>query len=275
MKQALLSKAHLIYDAHTHLHLDQSEGGREGARTTLTHLKGAALMSTTPSDWATCAELAAQHPNVRPLFGLHPWFAHRYTHNSTWLEELRTHLTSTVGSAVGEIGLDRKWRTPDTGRVELEAQRVAFYAQLNLAAELELPVSLHCVHAQGELYQALSEAPRLPPTLYLHAFGGSAGTVEQLTRSRRFGERLYFGFAACVNLRSPKTRATIMAVPEDRLVVESDRSSAAQQGQVEAELLSTLSLYAELKGWSGVEEAAERTALNAARLYAAADVSIN
>ena len=85
-------------------------------------------------------------------------------------------------------------------------------------------------------------------------------------------ERLYFGFAACINLRSPtlyspKTCAAIMAVPAERLVVESDRSSAAQQGQVEAELITTLSLYAELKGWSGVEEAAERTALNAARLY--------
>ena len=91
-------------------------------------------------------------------------------------------------------------------------------------------------------------------------------------RSRRFGDRIYFGFATCINLRSPKTREVIDAVPPDRLVVESDRSSAARN-DIKAELSEMLRLYAEIKSWSSVEEAARRTAENARRLYEPADVA--
>lgn len=188
------------------------------------------------------------------------------------MSQLRETLISSPGSAVGEIGLDRQWRTPDTGAVEYQAQRDVFQRQLSLAAELQLPVSLHCVRAQGDLYRALYEAPQLPPTIYLHAFGGARGTVEQLVRSRRFGDRIYFGFATCINLKSPKTREVIDAVPPDRLVVESDRSSAARN-DIKAELSEMLRLYAEVKLWSSVEEAARRTAENARRLYEPADIA--
>lgn len=260
-----------IYDAHTHLHLDESEEGASAASHILSQLNGAALMSTRPQDWQGNAELARSSPSTRSLFGIHPWFAHHYIKDSAWLEALRARLMTTPGSAVGEIGLDRQWRTPDTGEVEYQAQRQIFSAQFKLAAELQLPISVHCVKAQGDLYQLLNSAPQLPPTIYLHAFGGSQGTVEQLVNTRRFGSRLYFGFAACINLRSPKTHGVISAVPHDRLVIESDRSSAAR-AQIGAELREMLTVYVTAKSeWSSIEEAALATAHNAARLYAPAD----
>ena len=262
----------LVYDAHSHIHLDSSEVGVTEMRTVLAKLGGAALMSTGDDDWEAAVAAASASPNTRCLLGVHPWFAHRYAEDQAWVAELRDRLMRTPGSGVGEIGLDKQWRTPDTGQVEYAAQLEVFHAQLALAAELALPVSVHCVHAQGDIYQALASASTLPPTIYLHAFGGAAGTVEQLTRSRGFGDRLYFGFAACINLRSSKSRAAIAAVPDDRLVIESDRSSAARQGVIEGELLKMLEIYTEIKGWSTVEDTIKRTAHNAERLYAPADV---
>ncbi len=257
------------YDAHLHLHLDPHPQVQEAAHALLSALSGAALMSTAPTDWEAASALSRAHPHTRCLFGIHPWSAHTYAGPPLrgWIEALQDHLQRTPRSAIGEIGLDRRWRPPGLTEVQYAAQREVFIAQLTLAADLELPVSIHCVHAHGDLQQLLSEAPRLPPALYLHAFGGARGTVEQLIRAKRYGARLYFGFAACVNLRSPKTLEVIQAVPEDRLVVESDQTSP---GEVARELSVMLERYAEARGWDGVEEAAYRTARNARALYAAA-----
>ena len=257
------------YDAHTHIHLDLEDEGRSAANALCARLDGIALMSLSADDWEQALELSSAHERVHPLLGVHPWFAHRYAGRTDWLHTLSASLERGV-LGIGEIGLDKQWRTPDTGRVEYQAQREVFAAQLELAAERQLPVSVHCVRAQGDLYEALCTLKQLPPTIYLHAFAGAAGTVEQLIRSRRFGARLYFGFAACINLRSPKTAEVIRAVPEDKLLLESDRSSARPSGRVEGELLQMLALYAELKGWGGVEEAAQRTRQNAQSFYAPA-----
>ena len=255
---ALLSRC---YDAHTHLHLDQSEAGLRAARAQLSCLSGAALMGSKVEDWYHAQRLSETHPSTCCLLGVHPWFAHHYLDDQRWRTPLEAAIEAGL-PGVGEIGLDKQWRTPETGEVEYAAQRRLFAAQLKLAGERGLPVSVHCVRAQGDLYEALSTIDPLPPTIYLHAFGGAAGTVEQLIRARRFGRRLYFGFAACINLRSPKGLEAIAAVPRDRLLLESDRSSAAQS-PVEDELIEMLSIYAQLKGWATLEEAAQRSAENA------------
>jgi len=262
---ALLSE---VYDAHCHLHLDARPEGQRAAGALLGALGGAALMSTAPTDWEAASALARARPGARCLFGIHPWRAHAYAGERGWLDALRARLLAAPGSAVGEIGLDRLWRPPGLAEVQYAAQRAVFVAQLDLAAELGVPVSVHCVRAQGDLQDLLRAAPRLPPAIYLHAFGGARGTVEQLTRARGYGERLYFGFAACVNLRAPKTREAIAAVPEGRLLVESDREAA--EGAA-GELTRMLEVYAEVRGWGGAAEAARRTARAARELYARAD----
>ncbi len=255
----------LIYDAHCHVHLDQSIEGRERAQRLLNTIGGASVMATGDQDWDQALEAAGYAENAHCHLGIHPWFAHRYAGQIGWLEALKERLIESPQLSVGEIGLDKKWRSPEGGKVEYEAQLEVFQAQLQLAGELCRPISVHCVKAQGALFKTLDEASLLPPTIYLHAYGGAPETVKQLLRSKRFGDRLYFGFAACVNLRSPKTRATIEAVPADRLLLESDRSSARKP--IVDELLHMLSLYAEIKGWSSVEIAAQLTTENARRCY--------
>lgn len=271
----MFHQIHHIYDAHNHLHLKQTDPHLKSTSDLLKELRGAALMSTQPPDWQQAHDLALKHSNTRVLFGIHPWFAHLYAKQIDWIDTLRKRLLQTPSSAIGEIGLDKQWRPPELGWVDYESQLKVFKIQLALAAELSLPVSVHCVHAQGDLQNILASAPRLPPSIYLHAFGGARGTVEQLIKAKKYGDRLYFGFATCINLKSSKGKEAIQAVPADRLVVESDRSSAEIEGRIERELLEMLSIYAKLKHWhGGIEEAAIRTAENAHRLYAPADAWI-
>ena len=230
-------------------------------------LGGIALMSTQPADWELLAKCTHAYPQVHSLFGIHPWFAHHYSTDHQWLDDLRERLISTPNAGVGEIGLDRKWRPPDTGQVEYQDQIAVFIAQLHLAAELSLPVSIHCVHAQGDLYRILNTIAALPPVIYLHAFGGAKGTADQLIKSKKFGHKLYFGFASCINLRSPKTRDVIQVIPEDRLLLESDRGSAASPQKIQEALIQMLNIYSEIKAWNSLEQAAFITYQNAQRFY--------
>jgi TatD DNase family protein len=57
---------------------------------------------------------------VHAAFAVHPWFAHR--RGSDWLEELEALLRRNPGAIVGEIGLDRAAKAPDTGRCEHQHQ---------------------------------------------------------------------------------------------------------------------------------------------------------
>ena|GEM_PF-2300086 len=272
-REIRVSAPHLedIFDAHCHFQLAQGEASQRSARELIARLGGVALMSTEPSNWEAVSALAESSPRARCMFGVHPWFAHKYEPQGEWLERLRRAVLDTPQSAIGEIGLDKRWRPPELGYVCYEQQKEVFIAQLNLASELSVPISVHCVGAQGDLQAILATSPLLPPAIYLHAFGGARGTVEQLVRSKRYGERLYFGFASCVNLRSSKWREAISAVPERRLLVESDRSDA-QNSPIAQELTEMLTLFAEVKGWSGgALEATLRTAQNARDFYAHAD----
>jgi Tat protein secretion system quality control protein TatD with DNase activity len=69
---------------------------------------------------------------------------------------------------------------------------------------------------------------QLPPKLYFHAFGGKVGTIPQLLAScSSKTTQVYFGLAAVINFRSPKTADVIRAIGLDRLVLETDQEDAA------------------------------------------------
>ena len=260
-------RGHLIslaYDAHCHYHLDESSEAVAERSDLLNELGGATLMAMGEQDWDQVRSVSQKDSLAHYALGVHPWLAHHYMGRRDWLASLEDRLRSDSRAVVGEIGLDRKWRAPETDVVEYQAQRDVFLAQLKLAGELGRPVSVHCVKAQGDLYKALDQCAELPPAIYFHAFGGAVGTAEQLLRSKRFGDRLYFGFAACVNLRSPKTRAVIQSIPHDRLLLESDRSSPSE---VKRELIKMLMTYREAKSWESLEEVARQTSQNAETFY--------
>ena len=116
-------------------------------------------------------------------------------------------------SAVGEIGLDR-WK-PD---LPYDGQEEALLAQLQLAAERNLPVSIHCLQAWGRMLELLQTNSRPARGFLLHSYGGPKEMVKSLADLGA-----YFSFPGYyAHARKERQREAFRQVPADRLLMETD-----------------------------------------------------
>lgn len=182
---------------------------------------GAAVVNgTMEADWTAVADLADAYGWVVPSYGLHPW--HVAGRSPHWLEQLTEHLDREFRlgrpHAVGEIGLDR-WKQPLAGA----DQNDVFLAQLTLAAERNLPVTIHCLGAWGAMEEALHRHPVPARGFLLHAYGGPAEMVA------RFATRgAYFSFNGSFLHERKRARCDVFRqVPAERLLIETDAPAMA------------------------------------------------
>ncbi|HVY68525.1 MAG TPA: TatD family hydrolase [Verrucomicrobiae bacterium] len=201
-----------LYDAHNHL----QDGRFNGAQAELVAASAAAgvarmvVNGACEEDWPQVIALAKTHPEVLPSFGYHPWYIGERT--SEWLANLRK-LLDQIPSAIGEIGLDR-WK-PD---LAYEGQEEVFVTQLRLAAERDLPVSIHCLQAWGRLHDLLRSEPRPARGFLLHSYGGPPEMIAPLAKLGA-----YFSFPGYfANERKARQRETFRHVPPERLLIETD-----------------------------------------------------
>ena len=167
--------------------------------------------ATGESDWNTVLDIARQYPgSVIPAFGVHPWYAS--DRSPDWLARLRALLANPF-TAVGEIGLDHAV----SPRKDAD-QDALFQSQLDLAAEFQRPVSLHCRQAWGTLIDLLQQAPRLPPAIVIHSYSGPSEIIPRL-----LPYNVFFSFSG--SLTHPNNRraqAAALTVPAARLLLETD-----------------------------------------------------
>ncbi|KAJ3177256.1 hypothetical protein HDU87_004507 [Geranomyces variabilis] len=240
------------------------------------------VMGTRSEDWEAVEQLATDHPaKVVPAFGIHPWFAASATDAS--LATLKALLARHPAALVGEIGIDGVARDRATMEVyPLAPQLEIFKKQLLLAAETSRRVSVHTVRAHGHLLAALQDHLRdddkteqngdagdktqgrersiaFPPAVMNHSWSGSVETMRAMLAMKPGGDRLWFSFSTGVNGRSPKTPERIRAVPDNRVLIESDLHDAEL---IDAALWDACRMVADAKGWSMLETA-ERTRRNA------------
>jgi TatD DNase family protein len=200
------------FDAHNHLQDDWLAPYLGEVISSLEEIgvRRAVVNGTLESDWEAVASLAHRHPWVIPSYGLHPWYIARRT--PQWRERLTACLDSgTCG--VGEIGLDR-WLEG----LDFEDQKSVFTDQLALAAERNLPVSIHCLKAWGPLLEILQN--RLLPArgFLLHSYGGS---LEMVPEFAKLGG--YFSFSGYfLAEKNTVKREVFRQMPVDRLLVETD-----------------------------------------------------
>jgi TatD DNase family protein len=210
-----------FYDAHNHLQ-DERFAGRQGELLTACEKVGVVRMvvnGACESDWPQVLSLARENEMVLPSFGCHPWYLHERTQD--WLKSLGKFLDA-VPSAVGEIGLDR-WK-PD---LPYAGQEDAFLAQLGIAAERNLPASIHCLQAWGRLLELLQKNPRPARGFVLHSFGGP---VEMVPALAKLGA--YFSFPGYfLNERKHRQRETFKRVPPNRLLMETDAPDQLLPGE--------------------------------------------
>ena len=269
-----------LFDAHCHLvEVDALE------RAAAAGVAGMAICGTSSKDWKKVLELAEMFPTFGkrrrdvpiafPMIGIHPWFvpADGGINSKDWKNSFQT-LEKTVRDfpdtgkekgapmlsvGIGETGLDFCDRFEN--RAEQEA---SFAAHLDLARELNRPVTVHCVQAWGRLIEILREHPA--PKILLHAYSGSAELVDELIRLN-----CWFSFGGAVmNPNAKKLRAAVAAVPADRLLIETDSPDFPPAGcdapNEPANLIHVARAVAELRGVS-VEEIADLTFNNAQKIF--------
>jgi TatD DNase family protein len=201
-----------LYDAHNHLH-DERLAPHRGEIVATVERSGIVRMvvnGACESDWPEVLALARAHSWVLPSFGYHPW--HVAARTPEWRERLVEFLDA-VPSAIGEIGLDR-WKPG----LDYAGQEAVFLWQLRLAAERNLPASIHCLQAWGRLFDLLREGPRPARGFLLHSYGGPAEMIAPLAKlGAYFSLPGYFAHA-----RKVRQRETFKLVPRGRLLIETD-----------------------------------------------------
>lgn len=149
--------------------------------------------------------------NVRIAMALHPteFGADWREHLEIVIDELRRNVADYV--AVGECGIDLYW-SQDT----LPQQMQVFDAQLSLAAELGLPVLIHCRKAIEATLEVLRGHPGVPAVF--HSFEGTAADVERI----RAVEDYYFGINGIITFKNTPLREALPAIGLERILLETD-----------------------------------------------------
>ena len=100
----------------------------------------------------------------------------------------------------------------------LAEQEDVFVWQLRLAAKLNLPVSIHCIQAWGPLLNILEREQRPKCGFLLHSYGGPR---EMIAAFAKLGA--YFSLPGYfAHERKHRQREAFLAVPSDRLLLETD-----------------------------------------------------
>lgn len=158
------------------------------------------------SNRAVC-DLAPRFPPLAHALGLHPWYV------AEPVEPILALIEQQRPTAVGEAGLDF-WDDPSAG---LRArQQEVLEAQLELAARLSLPVTLHARKALPELMATLKAHPGVRGSL--HAFSGS---YEQARPFVDLGYMIGIG-GTVTRARARRVRECVRRLPLDCLLLETD-----------------------------------------------------
>ncbi|KAJ2063813.1 Cut9-interacting protein scn1 [Coemansia sp. S146] len=256
------------FDVHCHIHETPATLGVLDNNKNIAYC----VQATRYTDWDSVAQLKEEYGDrIIPAFGLHPWFVEQVESGNipeTWRSKLKLLVTK-HGGIVGECGLDKAARSPTTGKqYPFELQIAIFKAQLAIAHELDVPVSVHCVRAFGALVDALQAAEAvgtLPPRIMLHSYSGSPEMLQQLFLRGELGARVYTSYSRVVNGRNlQKTLQCIRVMPHSRVLVESDLHDASTTALA---LDQAIEMVAEAHGWL-LDDARRQLAENAQAFFA-------
>jgi TatD DNase family protein len=204
-----------MIDSHTHLSLCE---GPEAEVVAAAREAGVSRMLTVGMDAATnplAIAAAERHEEVFAAIGRHPNEAGGF--DDVAAEEIARLGAHDGVRAIGETGLDFYRDSAPKGD-----QRRAFEAQIEIAAELGLPIVIHARDAEGsseaidEIFATLDARAAGRPVI-LHCFSAPERVADAAERG------WHCSFAGNVTYpRSEQLRAAAAEVPESLVLVETD-----------------------------------------------------
>lgn len=254
-----------LIDTHTHLDFPDFDADRPQllARSRALGVKQMVVLGVYQSNWQRLWDLVQTDSQLYAAFGLHPVYLddHRPEHVielGQWLSRLAQHPQV---CAVGEIGLD--YFLPELDR---DGQQQLFEAQLQLAADFQLPALLHVRRSHAQVIATLKRL-RLKRGGIVHAFAGSR---EEAREYIKLGFKLGLGGAATWP-QALRLRKVIADLPLDALVLETDAPDMApamhpNQRNSPEYLPDICQALAEVMGISP-ERLAEATTANACEVF--------
>lgn len=201
-----------LYDAHVHLADPKIRENLPKIHSTYDKigLKRAVVIGTSPENWDNVLALCDEDERYIPAIGLHPWQVNEAP--ADWQEQFLSFINKGV-RVIGEIGLDQ-WIEGHN----IEGQLEAFRWQFSIAAERNLPTSIHCLKAHEPLLQTLRKVELPERGFKLHAYSGPVETMKPLLELGA-----YFSFnAGQLKANAKRVRELIGLVPDDRILVETD-----------------------------------------------------
>jgi len=208
-----------LIDTHCHLDFDRFDTDREAVVARAVGQGVAAIINPgvdLGSSRAAIA-LAERYDLVYAGVGVHPTATDQLDRAA--LRALRELAQHPKVVAIGEIGLDYYWPNQphrDWPCASPATQRTAFRRQLDLAAEMGLPVIIHDREAHTDVMIALEDSPGV--TGVLHSFSGDLDLAEWAVDLG-----YYVGITGPVTFKkSHDMQAVARRIDFERLLVETD-----------------------------------------------------
>ena len=210
-----------LIDTHTHLDFPDFDEDRQAllAESRALGVRRIVVLGVYQANWQRVWDLVLSDPDLHAAFGLHPVYLE--DHRPDDLHELGDWLTRLAGHrqlcAVGEIGLDYFIETLDRQR-----QQALFDAQLQLAADFNLPALIHVRRSHAAVIATLKRF-KLKRAGIIHAF---AGSKEEAREYIKLGFKLGLGGAATWP-QALRMHRVLAELPLESLVLETDSPDMA------------------------------------------------
>lgn len=251
----------LLFDTHCHMDDSRFDQEREEIIKAMPEngIKHILWVGTDLTTSRMARDYSEKFPHVWFGAGFYPHDTEKMTVSS--IKELEKLLKHEKCLALGEIGLDYHYEG-----VPRQKQKEALKEQLELAASLNKPVSLHERDACSDMLEVLSSFKgRLRGVM--HCFSGSPGKAEQFLKLG-----LHISFSGLLTFKNVRQAVeTAQAVPHDKALIETDSPYMAPEPlrgrrNEPAYVLHVAQKLADI--WNvSFEEAARQTCLNAQKLF--------
>ena len=266
-----------IFDSHAHYFdgrfLKEHEGGSDAILRSVMPSPVARIINvgTNCENSRMAVKQSAEYEGMYAAVGIHPEDCHYIADADAALEELRVLLGNEKTRkghkivALGEIGLDYHWEFYGEIPMDKKKQAYFFERQMDLASELSLPVIIHDREAHGDCFETVLKYPTVKGVF--HSYSGSAEMATELVK-----RGWYISFSGTLTFKNAaQVRRAALAVPKDRLLIETDAPYLAPhplRGSMNHSGLLSYVLETLGELWNcSLEEAARATYENASRLF--------